>query len=102
MDEAGRNQRLLQVRRNALPDAQHDAEQHRCVRRGQHAVDGAGVPGSDRGGEPQQSVALSRHVDARSLQLEVGLALGEVRAPIEGGQVSWERQLARGLHLITE
>ena len=100
VDEAGGDQRLLQIRRDALADAQHDAEQHRCMGRRQHAVDGACVPGADGGGESQQAVVPAGYVDARGLQLEVGLALSEVGAPIEGGQVSRQHQLARGLHLI--
>ena len=70
------------------------------MRRWQRAVDGARVPGADGGREPQQPFLLAGRVDARSLQLEVGLALSEIRAPIEGGQVPRQHQLARRLHLI--
>ena len=70
------------------------------MRRWQHAVDGARVPGADGGREPQQSILPAGHVDARSLQLEVGLALSEVGAPIERGQVPRQHELARCLHLI--
>src|SRR5438270_7009980 len=88
VDQTGRDQRLLEVWRDSLSDAQHEAEKHGCVGRGQHSVDGAGVPGADGGGQPQQAVMLASHVDARRLQLEVSLALSEVRAPIEGRKVS--------------
>ena len=51
VDEAGGDERLLELRRDPLPDTEDHAEEHGCVRRGQRGVEGRDVSGAQPGGQ---------------------------------------------------
>src|SRR5260370_1024465 len=67
MDEAGRDQRVLQLRGNAMVNAQNDAQEHRRVWRGQGGVDGFGVTGTKPSGKSGDTGLVCRDIEAGGL-----------------------------------
>ena len=102
MHEAGRDQRVLQAGRDALPDPEHHAQQHGRVRRWHRVVERRGVVLSQPRGECRHAGPICENVEAGRLKFQVDLALREVSAAVESRQVSRQNKLAGRLDLLAE
>src|SRR6266851_7949218 len=72
------------------------------MRRWQRVVQRRGVARAQPRWKGGRAGSIADHIEARRLQLEVDLALGEVRAAVKGRHVAWQHELARRLHVRTE
>ena len=102
VNEPSRDERVLQVGRDALADAEHDSQKHGCVRRRHCLVQRGRVVRAQPGWKAGQTGSGADHVKAGGLDLQVDLPLREVCAAVKRRQVARKDQLSHRLDLVTE